>query len=373
MKITAALLTAPHEPFRLETLDLDGPKSGEVLVQLAATGVCHSDYHLVTGATQHPMPVVPGHEGAGTILDVGPNVPKHLSPGTPVILNWAPACDTCFYCTHHQPNLCETFTAPIWQGRMLDGTTRLKWNGKEVFHWCGLAAFATHAVVPHQALVPIRKDIPPTIAALVGCAVTTGIGAVLYTARANPSDTLAVIGCGGVGLSALLGFSSLLAPQSDRPPTLIAVDANPAKEPLARSCGATHFLPAARHWPEHLRDLTEGRGADVVIEAVGSPATQEDAFASVRPGGTLVLAGLAPMGSPTNLPGALITRQEKTIKGSYYGSCDPRQAFPYLLDQYAANRLPLDRLVSRHYPLSQINDAYQHMLTAPTARGVIVF
>jgi Zn-dependent alcohol dehydrogenase len=175
MKIQAALITAPQQPIRVETLDLDPPRAGEVLVQIKACGVCHSDYHLITGATKHPLPVVPGHEGAGIVEAVGDSV-THIQPGDHVVLNWAPNCGHWFY-LRGKPNLCDTFVGPIWDGVMLDGTPRLKWQGQPVYHFSALAAFAEFAVVPQETCVVVRRDVPLSVAALVGCAVTTGVGA----------------------------------------------------------------------------------------------------------------------------------------------------------------------------------------------------
>src|SRR5688572_17952557 len=200
MKVMAALLTTPNEPFRIEQLDLEEPRAGEVLVGVRAVGVCHSDWHLVTGATKHPMPLVPGHEGAGVVEAVGPGV-SDVAVGDHVVLNWAPSCGACFYCLRGRSNLCETYTAPIWAGTMLDGTTRLSWNGRPVYSFCGLAAFAERTVVPRQSCVVIRKDVAFDVAALVGCGVATGVGAAVYTAGVRAGESVLVLGCGGVGLN----------------------------------------------------------------------------------------------------------------------------------------------------------------------------
>ncbi len=366
MRIQAAVLHQPNTPFVIETLDLADPRAGEVRVKLTACGVCHSDYHLVSGSTKHPLPVVAGHEGAGVVEAVGDGV-THVQVGDHVVLNWCPACGECFYCQHDQPNLCDTFTGPIWAGTMLDGTTRLSLNGDPVYAYCGLAAFAEYTVVPEQSCIPVRKDVPLTTASLVGCAVATGVGAALYTSPVQTGDSVVVIGCGGVGLNTLQGAALAGAT------TIIAVDANPAKETLARQFGATDFVVASDHVLADVRALTGGRGADRSFEAVGLPALQELAFAAARPGGSVILAGLSPMGSATNLPGAIITREEKTIKGSYYGSVDAQRDFPLLLDYYVDGKLKLDELVSRHWRLDQINQAFAEMLTGTVARGVIVF
>jgi NDMA-dependent alcohol dehydrogenase len=366
MKIQAAILTAAHQPFVVDQVELAEPGAGEVRVKIAASGVCHSDYHLVSGATQHPMPVVPGHEGAGVVEAVGAGVTR-VKPGDHVTLNWAPDCGECFYCLRGKPNLCETYVAPIWAGTMLDGTTRLRWNGETVYHFSGLASFAEYAVVPQQSCVPIRKDVPLEVAALVGCAVATGVGAVIYTACVRSGESVVVFGCGGVGLSIVQG--ALLAGAEK----IIAVDTNPAKMDITRQFGATHALLAGSTTLDDIRALTGGRGADHAFEAVGIPALQELAFQAIRPGGTLTLAGLSAMGTGTNLPGAVITRQEKVIKGSYYGTVNASRDFPMLLDLYAAGKLKLDQLISRRYRLDQINEAYQDMLSGSLARGVIIF
>jgi S-(hydroxymethyl)glutathione dehydrogenase / alcohol dehydrogenase len=366
LTIQAALLREPNTPFAITELTLDEPRAGEVLVKIAACGVCHSDYHLATGTTEHPLPVVCGHEGAGVVEAVGPGVTR-VQPGDHVTLSWTPDCGHCFYCQHGQPNLCETFTGPIWDGTMLDGTTRLKHDGVPVYAYCGLATFAEYVVVPQQSCIPIRRDVSLEAASLVGCAVATGVGAVIYTAGVRPGESVVVFGCGGVGLNILQG-AALCGAQ-----TIIAVDTNPAKMALARTFGATHTLLSGDDVIAAIRDLTGGRGADHAFEAVGLPALQELAMEAARPGGQAILAGLAPMGSSTNLPGAILTRQEKTVRGSYYGTVYPARDFPMLLDLYAAGKLKLDELISRTYRLDQINEAFEAMLGGEVARGIITF
>lgn len=366
MNIQAALLTAPNTPFVIESLRLDEPRQGEALVRIAACGVCHSDYHLLTGTTRHPMPVVCGHEGAGVVESVGPGVTR-VRPGDHVVLSWTPDCGQCFYCLRGQPNLCETYTAPIWAGTMLDGTTRLHHGDDPIYAYCGLATFADHVVVPQQSCIRIRPDVPLKAASLVGCAVATGVGAAMYTAGVRPGESVVVLGCGGVGLNILQGAALCGAG------TIIAVDVNAAKMDLARVFGATHTLLSGDDVLARIHDLTGGRGADHSFEAVGIPALQELALAAARPGGMVVLAGLSPMGTSTNLPGAVLTRTEKTVKGSYYGSVNPARDFPLLLDLYMAGRLKLDELVSQEYALADINAAFDTMLAGHVARGIIVF
>lgn len=366
MQIKAAVLDAPNTPFTMKTLTLDEPRAGEVLVRIAASGVCHSDYHLATGTTRHPMPVVCGHEGAGVVEGVGMGVSR-VQPGDHVTLSWTPDCGHCFYCLRGQPNLCETYTEPIWAGTMLDGTTRLHDETGPVYAYCGLATFAEYVVVPEQSCVKIRADVPLEVAALVGCAVATGVGAALYTANVKPGESVVVIGCGGVGLNIVQGAALCGAS------TIIAIDTNEAKMKLAREFGATHALLSDADTVDAVRALTGGRGAEYAFEAVGYSTLQELALNLVRPGGMVVLAGLSPMGTGTNLPGAVITRTEKTVKGSYYGSVNPQRDFPLILDLYSAGKLKLDQLISRAYELEQVNEAFETMLRGEIARGIIVF
>jgi len=332
--------------------------------------VCHSDWHVVTGDTKHPLPCVLGHEGAGVVEALGDAV-TDLNVGDHVVLNWAPSCGRCFYCLRGRSNLCDTYTGPIWAGTMLDGQTRLRRNGQPVYHYCGLATFAGHVVVPRVSVVPVRKDVPLESAALVGCAVATGVGAAMFTAGVRAGESVVVIGCGGVGLNVIQGAALCGAS------VIVAVDVNEKKSDLARKFGATHFVLAhgrdGHATLAEARALTGGRGADHAFEAVGVPALQELAFEAARPGGTVTLAGLSPMGSSTNLPGSVITRQEKTIKGSYYGTVHAPRDFPMLLDLYAAGRIKLDELISRRWRLEQINGALAAMLAGDVARGVVVY
>ena len=366
MKIKAAVFYEPNVPFQVEELDLQAPEAGEVLVKVAAAGVCHSDWHLMTGATKHAVPVVTGHEGAGVVQAVGPGVTQ-VQPGDHVALNWAPSCGRCFYCLNGRSSLCGTYVEPIWAGTMMDGTTRLSKAGQPVYHFSALACFADYTVVPKECCVPLSKDVPLTIAALIGCAVTTGVGAALNTVQVKPGSSVAVFGIGGVGLSVIMGAKLAGAGR------IMAIDTNEAKGEIARAFGATDFLITYPDVNEDIRRMTGGRGADYVFEAVGIPAVQEQSLDAARPGGTVVLVGISPMGSGTNLPGAIITRQEKTVTGSYYGTANPARDFPLYADLYLKGKLDLDSLVSKTYPLAAINEAYAEMLSGEIARGLIVF
>lgn len=366
MKIQAAIVFEAHTPYRIETVDLAPPQDGEVLVKIAAAGVCHSDWHLTTGATKHAMPVVPGHEGAGTVEAVGEGV-SHVKAGDHVALNWAPNCGTCFYCLHDKPSLCSAYIKPIWAGTMMDGTTRLSLDGKPVYHYSGTACFAEYSVVPEACCVLLDPKIPAGIAALIGCAVTTGVGAALNTVNVEPGSSVAVFGAGGVGLNIIMGAK--LAGAS----TIIAVDTNTVKGDIARDFGATDFVMAGPEANDQIRHLTSGRGADYAFEAIGITAVQEQCIDAIRPGGTVVFVGLSPMGSNTNIPAAVLARQEKTVTGSYYGSANTARDFPFFGDLYLKGKLDLDRLITKTYTLEQINEAYADMLGGEIARGVIVF
>lgn len=366
MKVRAAVVHETNRPFVVEELDLADPRQGEVLVRIAAAGVCHSDWHLVTGATKHPLPVVAGHEGAGIVLAVGDGVTS-LAPGDHVALNWAPNCGHCFYCLRDRPSLCTTYVGPLWAGTMLDGTTRFSKDGEPYFHFSAVGCFADHVVVPDVCCVPLSKQVPLTVAALIGCAVTTGVGAVLNTSKVKPGSSVVVFGAGGVGLNVIMGARLAGASQ------IIAVDTNEAKGDLAKAFGATDVIVDSPDPVQDILDLTGGRGADYVFEAVGVVSLQEKSLDATRPGGTAVLVGVTPMGSGTNLPGAIITRQEKTVTGSYYGSANTARDFPLYADLYQRGLLDLERLISATFSLDQINDAYAAMLSGKVARGVILF
>lgn len=366
MKIRAAVVKKAGLPFEIETLDLAPPREKEVLVKISAAGICHSDWHIRTGETEHPLPAAVGHEGAGIVEATGEGVDS-LKQGDHIALSWAPGCGSCFYCSGGRPALCETWKEALWAGTLLDGTTRLSLDGEPVYHYCALACFAEYAVVPEASCVPIDHEVPPQVAALIGCAVTTGLGAAMNTVAVEKGSSVAVYGMGGVGLSIIAGAGLAGADP------LIGIDRRETKLDLARTFGATHAFKADDLAHEKIIAATGQRGADYVFEAVGSPEVQEACFNAVRPGGKLILVGLSATGTETNFPGSIITRQEKTILGSYYGSCDPHNDFPLYAGMYLRGDLDLDKLVSKTYRLEEINTAYSDMLEGKAARGVIVF
>ncbi len=366
MQMQAAVLTEAHTPFLIETVDVEAPKTGEVLVKMAASGICHSDWHLVAGKAPFPAPMILGHEGAGIVEAVGEGV-KRVQPGDHVALSWKACCGHCFYCQNDQPAICDTYGTEVVGGVQNDGTSRIKWRGDDVYILGGLGVFAEYVVIREVSCVPIRKEVPLEVAALVGCAVSTGVGAAMYTAAVRPGQSVAVFGAGGVGLNILQGAALCGADP------IIAVDTNSSKMEIAREFGATHTLLSDDAVVAQIQKLTEGRGADHCFESVGIPALQETAIAAVRPGGIVTLVGITPVDAGTTIYGNTVTSTERKIRGSFYGSVNPSRDFHLFLDLYQAGKLKLEELVTQRYRLDQINEAYASMLTGDVARGVIVF
>jgi S-(hydroxymethyl)glutathione dehydrogenase / alcohol dehydrogenase len=361
----AAILRELNQPMTIEDVELGEPGPGEVEVRLAASGVCHSDWNVVTGATANPLPAVLGHEGAGVVGAVGEGV-ETVSEGDHVILSWLPACGRCFYCSRGRQVLCDVAMEDMFRGTLPGGTLRLSQNGDHLFHYSYLSAFAERCIVPEGCCVPIRKDASLNVAALVGCAVMTGYGAAVTRAGIGPGETIAVFGAGGVGLSAIMG--SVLAGAR----AIVAVDPFPFRRETALGLGATHAVdPGSEDVVSMLRELTDGRGADAAIDSAGVPGVLAHAYASVRRGGTVVAVGLPPEGTVAELPASDLAREEKIITGSFYGSCSPQIDMPIVLDLYMDGSLPLDRLISRAYPLDEINEAFAAMNAGEVARAVI--
>ena len=361
----AAVLHEIGGPFEVEEVELLPPQPGEVRVRLGAAGLCHSDWHFVTGHFKRAMPLVLGHEGAGTVEEIGTGVTS-VQPGQRVMLNWAPACDVCFYCNHDKPGLCETYW-PWRNGTWPDGTTRIRLNGEVVRQFSTHFTFAEQTVAPEVSCIPIDDDISFEVAALVGCAVTTGVGAALNTVSVSPGDSIAVFGCGGVGLNIIQG-----ARLSSAYP-IIAVDTDPSKFEIARQFGATHGVEADDKTKEQIAELTSGRGVDYSFEAVGNPAVQEAAYSVVRRGGALVVVGVSSGEDVTRISGLDLHVAEKTIYGSFFGSTDPRREFPRLLNLYKRGQLMVEELISGRYRLEQINEGYESLLKGGFKRGVIIY
>ena len=365
--IKAAVFKERGRPLEIEELSLEAPKAGEVLVRLAASGVCHSDYHVVLGEWTSPTPIVLGHEGAGVVEAVGEGVTS-VRVGDHVILSWTPYCRSCLYCLSGRLNLCEVVTKTAYASVFFDGTTRLQRNGKRVYSYLGVGSFGEYAVVAETGAIPIRKDAPLEKAAIVGCAVPTGIGAVVNTARVEPGASVLVIGCGGVGLSAIMGAALTSALP------IIAVDLVDSKLQLARRLGATETIKASgEERVDAVRELTGGRGVDYAFEAIGLAATIETAYEAIRPGGTAVVVGQVAEGVRASFDPLVMSDREKTLTGSNYGSCRPPIDFPRIIDLYMAGKLDLDAIVNQTIALESINDAFTVMGEGEVARSVITY
>ncbi|MGZ8688257.1 MAG: zinc-binding dehydrogenase, partial [Gaiellaceae bacterium] len=347
-------------------LELAPPGPGEVLVRLGASGVCHSDYNAIDGTAETRCPAVLGHEGAGVVEAVGDGVSR-VVVGDHVALSWAPWCGECAECMRDLPWLCSTAWPAMGTGGLMDGTARLSRDGEPVYHYSFLSTFADACVVPERCCVPIARDVPFDVAGLVGCAVTTGVGSVWRTAGVRPGDRVAVIGCGGVGLSALMAAVSVGAEP------VIAVDAAPQKLEFARSFGATGgvlWAGSPEATAEAVREASGG-GVDYAIEATGRPEAMLAAYLSTRPRGAAVLIGIPREDAVLPLPALTIPRGERRVLGSIYGSSKPERDFPLTLDLYRAGRLPLDRLVSHRLPLDEVGGAFELMRSGEALRVVL--
>jgi NDMA-dependent alcohol dehydrogenase len=362
----AVVLYETKQPLRVEEVELDGPRQGEVLVRVAAAGVCHSDYHFMNGDLPITLPCVIGHEGAGIVEEVGAGV-SAVAPGDHVVMLFRASCGRCAFCQRGTPALCAMAGQLRNTGRMLDGTSRFHRAGADLHHFLGVSCFAERTVVPEQGVVKIKPEVPLEVAALMGCAVMTGVGAVMNTARVEPGASVLVIGAGGVGLNVVMGAVLVGANQ------VIVADLLESKLELARSFGATHVINAREEdVVAAVRDLTGGDGADYAFEVIGNPKTMATAYQSVRRGGTAVAVGIPPFGSEMTINAGELVYQEKTLKGSYYGTSRPHADMPRLLDLFLAGRLPIDRLVSRSYPIEKVNEAYDALLAGEVARSVLL-
>ncbi len=344
----------------VEEVDLEGPKSGEVLVDLAGAGVCHSDYHILTGKLDLPLPLVMGHEGAGVVSEVGPDVTGFL-PGDKVIFSMDKMCGQCRNCTLGSPTLCQTYGRVF---TMADGTTRFSGKGEPYHHMVG--AFSEQSVVPADQLVKIRGDAPLRAVSIIGCAVITGVGSVVNRAKVEKGSSVAVFGCGGVGLNVVQG--AVLAGAT----RIIAVDTVRFKLTKAEELGATDLVDAGREDPvKRVVEITGG-GADFAFEVVGLPSLVRQAFESVRPGGAAVMVGVQPPDSQITVDASQLMMQRSLI-GAYHGDARARVDFPWLVDLYMDGRLKLDELITRYRPLDEVNEAFDDMNRGVTARTVLAF
>jgi alcohol dehydrogenase len=375
MRIRAAVLSkmglpAPYadsRPLEIATLELSAPGSGEVLVRMRAAGLCHSDLSVLDGNRPRPMPMALGHEGAGTVEEVGAGV-ADLARGDPVVMAFVPSCRRCAPCTNGRPALCEPGLASNTAGTLLTGSRHLATlTAEPVNHHLGVSAFAEYAVVARESLVRIDRDLPFDLAAVFGCAVITGVGAVVNTAAVPPRATVAIVGLGGVGLAALLGARAVGAQ------TIVAVDLSEQKLALARELGATRTFNARDPGCVALvREATRG-GVEFAFEMAGSAKAMELAYQITRRGGTTVTAGLPNPQAMFAVPHVGIVAEERTIKGSYLGSCDPARDIPRYIEWYRAGKLPVDRLLSERIRLEDLNAAFDRLNAGATVRQVLMF
>ncbi|WP_328313773.1 Zn-dependent alcohol dehydrogenase [Streptomyces sp. NBC_00442] len=358
--VRAAVLPAVGSPLEITDIDLPEPGPGQVRVRLAAAGVCHSDLSLTNGTMRVPVPAVLGHEGAGTVVAVGEGVTS-VAPGTQVVLNWAPSCGSCHPCSLGEVWLCVN---------ALNGAASVyarTANGTELHPGLNVAAFAEETVVAENCVIPLPAGIPLTEAALLGCAVLTGYGAIHHSARVRQGETVAVFGAGGVGLATLQAARIAGAGQ------IVAVDVSPDKEGLAREAGATDFVVASDTTAKDIRRLTGGQGTDVAVECVGRAVTIRTAWESTRRGGRTTVVGIGGKDQQVTFNALELFHWGRTLAGCVYGNCDPAKDLPVLADHIRAGRLDLNSLVSEHIPLDAIPKAFDNMLAGKGGRALVVF
>lgn len=367
MRTRTAVLYAPGEPIRVEEIELDPPKEHEVQVRIVAAGICHSDYHVVTGELPAYLPMALGHEGAGIVEEVGPNV-TGCKVGDHVVLSFVPSCGVCPSCVAGHPNLCDKGAGTV-NGPLLDGTFRMHRGDVEIGQFCLLGSFSERVVVSDMSVVAIPDYYALNRAVLVGCGVPTGIGAVIHRARVMPGSTVMVVGCGGIGSNIIQGAALAGARM------IIAVDIHDFKLENAKKLGATHTINSTKEDPVSVsRDLTWGRGVDYAFEAISTAETIGQAYQAIGKNGTLIVVGLSPfteMSIPIS-PLDLVVSQ-KAILGTLYGDSKPRNDIPNLLQMYGAGKVKLDELITRTYTLDQVNEAYADLMAGRLIRGVIEF
>ncbi len=358
-------LPAPYadsRPLEIVDLELAPPGPGELLVRVGAAGLCHSDLSVIDGSRPRVMPMVLGHEAAGEVVEAGPHA-GGFTAGDRVVLAFVPACGSCVPCLGGRPALCEPGAAANTAGTLLSGDIR--WADRS-HHHLGVSAFAEHIVVSARSAVKVPQDLPFEIAALFGCAVLTGVGAAVNSADIQMGDQVAVFGLGGVGLAALLG--ARLAGAG----TIVAVDVVPGKLDLALELGATHAVKAGPDVVAEIRELTGG-GAERAIETVGSAEVLGQAYAATRRGGTTVTVGLPHPERMLSIPAVSLVAEERTLKGSYLGSCVPARDLPRFIALYEAGRLPVDRLLTHRIALDEVNEGFDRLARGEAVRQAIVF
>jgi S-(hydroxymethyl)glutathione dehydrogenase/alcohol dehydrogenase len=362
----AAVLTEVGRPLELLDLEQEGPKAGEVRVQVKATGVCLSDWHIMHGDWPAPLPLVPGHEAAGIVAEVGPGVTT-VKPGQHIIFSFRPNCGHCRYCSRGRSVLCNGHDdSPRFV--MHDGTARIKLNGEPVNQMARIGTFSEYVVCPAEQVVPIREDLPWSRAAIIGCSVATGVGSVIRHAKVEAGSTVLVIGCGGVGLNVVQGAKLAGAT------TIIGVDLKDNKLDFAKHMGATHSINATKsnNLIEEIRDLTGGLGVDYAFDAIGSQATALQVVDAIAPGGHAVFIGMPKVEETAPINAFQMVFREKMVTGAYYGSVHPATDLPVLADMAMAGSLKMDDLISRTYKFDQINEGFELLERGEVARGVIL-
>ena len=374
MKMTAAVLYeqglprpyASSLPLKLETVDLEGPGEGEVLVKVAGAGLCHSDLSTIDNSRPRTLPAVLGHEGAGVVAEVGRGI-RDLAPGDHVAFIFVASCGSCRNCSRGKPNVCLTWPEMRNRGALLTGGQRLSRNGKAVAHYSGISCFAEYAVMARSSLVKIDPAVPLADAAMFGCAVQTGVGAAVNTAHVRPGDVVAVVGLGGVGLSCMLGARMAGAQR------IIAIDLSDEKLGLARQLGATDTFNAADPDCAAAIKAATGGGVDYAFEMAGSIRALALATDMLVRGGSVVTAGLSPASATYPLAHSSLVGDEKSIRGSYMGSCVPERDVPAFIELYKQGRLPIDRLKSGTLPLADINAGFDRLADVAAVRQIVVF
>jgi S-(hydroxymethyl)glutathione dehydrogenase/alcohol dehydrogenase len=363
MRFRAAVLHAVGEPLRVEEARLQPPGPRDVLVRNHASGLCHTDLEVMQGSLAYPLPIVLGHEGAGIVEAVGDEVTT-VKPGDHVIASWNPHCGHCFYCVRDQPVLCEPFTRNQPRGLFLDGRSRLSLMDGPLHHFGVVSSHAEYFMVPESGAIPIPDEMPLDRACLIGCGVMTGVGAVVRMARCEPGSTIAVVGCGAVGLNVVQG--ALIA-AADR---IIAIDRDPARLDIARRFGASDALLAGEDAIAGVRSLTGGRGADAVFECAGSEASLQLALEATRPGGQLVILGKTQVNQAVSLRFGSMMGEKRIVRSSY-GGARPRRDFPWLCGLYLQGKLVLDDLITMRLPLERINEGFEGMRRGEVVRAVV--
>jgi len=368
MKSPAAIVRSIPGRYEIVEVDLDPPQTGEVLVRFVASGLCHSDLHVLTGHQPGPAPFCAGHEGAGIVEEVGPGV-KNLRPGDHVVASFVPACGHCRYCASGRMNLCQ-LGRYLQVGPMPDGTYRMHFEGQDLHQFLLISTFSKYSTVMEDSLVKVPDDLPLESLCLLGCGVGTGLGSATNVAQVRPGDHVVVVGCGGVGMSAVQGASLAGAA------SVIAVDPVPFKLETALLLGATHAFDSIKDATNFVRSVTDGQGADAAILAMDAPTNKDvaDGFAAIAKGGTVVLTAMAAITEPVGIPVHLLelAGMQKSIRGNVFGMCNPPSDILRQIDLYRAGKLKLDEMITRTYPLSQINDAVDDLEAGRLIRGVIL-